>query len=86
MVLRGSLMPPLIATLFGGTPASDPRGMRPSRQPLGRETRSDVKIISDGRFRENNPSGKKLAAHASNQFAKHRIKPQDYLEALARVF
>ena len=63
-----------------------PRGMRPSRQPLGRETRSDGKIISDGRFRENNPSGKKLAAHASNQFAKHRIKPQDYLEALARVF
>ena len=65
---------------------ADPRGMRPSRQPLGRETRSDGKIISDGRFRENNPSGKKLAAHASNQFAKHRIKPQDYLEALARVF
>ena len=33
-------------------------------------------------------AGKKLAAHASNQsvFAKHRIKPQDYLEALARVF
>ena len=86
VVLRGSLMPPPIATLFGGTPASDPRGMRPSRQPLGRETRSDGKIISDGRFRENNPSGKKLAAHASNQFAKHRIMPQDYLEALARVF
>ena len=86
VVLRGSLMPPPIATLFGGTPASDPRGMRPSRQPLGLETRSDGKIISDGRFRENNPSGKKLAAHASNQFAKHRIMPQDYLEALARVF
>ena len=69
--------------LFGGTPASDPRGMRPSRQPLGRETRSDGKIISDGRFRENNLSGKKLAAHASNQpaFAKHRITPQDYLDA-----
>ena len=86
VVLRGSLMPPPIATLFRGTPASGPRGMRPSRQPLGLETRSDGKVISDGRFRENNPSGKKLAAHASNQFAKHRIMPQDYLEALARVF
>ena len=79
-------VPSVSTDLIGGTPASDPRGMRPSRQPLGRETRSDGKIISDGRFRENNPSGKKLAAHASNQFAKHRIMPQDYLEALARVF
>ena len=33
-------------------------------------------------------AGKKLAAHASNQpvFARHRIKPQDYLDALARVY
>ena len=84
VVLRGSLMPPPIATLFGGTPASDPRGMRPSRQPLGRETRSDGKIISDGQ-----PAFAKHRITPQDYldaFEKYRVKPQDYLKALARVF